>query len=744
MQTIFVSPDFPLNRRMRKAVKRGKLEVIREGGERLTTGRTAALDMVPIFSSPLVCMVDNGADNGGMGGENGDVTRNFNPQQIAAVEHSGSHVLVLAGAGTGKTATIIGRTAHLLKQGVESRRILLITFTRRAANEMIHRLGRATGNEENNGGPKVQAGTFHHFCLRTMQSMPDDFGLRNITVMDRDDQLQLVRLIRAPFRRAGENFARASKIMNAISYARNINKPLNVYLGGNADLWGWEDDIVERVLQIADKYHKRKEERGYLDFDDLLHRFAVRLQESEQLRNRVKRRYDHILVDEMQDTNPLQWLTLDALRDPPLLFCVGDDAQSIYAFRGADFQNVHSFTKRVPGAKILKLEENYRSTQEILNLANWLLIQSPLKYKKRLRAARGTESNVQPVSRLTSWVPDFFRKNIVMEKDSPGGLPRLLDFYDEFDEAAWITCDLIERHERNVPWRDHMIIIRTAYAARTLEAEMIQAKVPYKFIGGTQLFQVAHVKDLLSLVRAGLSHRDELAWMRYLTLWPGIGDVGAARIIEKLLTHPDAEKALGALRKKWTRDKKILQGLDMILFHKGPPAEIIRSATNFLGDLLSQRHENWKRRKRDLDLLARLAARHRSIQAFLEAYALDPMSSTEASRLEQDDTVTLITAHSAKGTEAPVCYLLRAERGMYPHARSLGDKDEEEEERRVLYVAITRAQNELIMTRSMSAQGERYRGDAAVSGYFLEDVPEKLVDRETIYSENIVCPYRRR
>ena len=439
---------------------------------------------------------------------------NLNPQQRAAVEHSGSHALVLAGAGTGKTATIIGRTAHLLQQGVEARRILLVTFTRRAASEMIHRLGRGA---ENASGPRVEAGTFHHFCLRTMQSMPDAFDLRNVTVMDRDDQLQLVRLVRAPFRRKGENFLQAGRIMSVISYARNTNQSLRAYLDDNADLLGWEDDIVDRVLQIADNYRKRKEERGYLDFDDLLHRFAARLHKNELLRNRVKGRYDHILVDEMQDTNPLQWLVLDALRDPPRLFCVGDDAQSIYAFRGADFQNVHSFTERVHGAAVLKLEENYRSTQGILNLANWLLDESPLKYDKHLRSARNSADRPRPAP----WLPSHFHRKSGNGEDNAGTRPRLLDFGDEFEEAGWIANDLVERHERKAPWRDHMIITRTAYAARTLEAALIERKVPYRFIGGTQLFQAAHVKDLLSLVRAGLSNRDDLAWMRYLTLWRG-------------------------------------------------------------------------------------------------------------------------------------------------------------------------------------------------------------------------------
>jgi len=623
----------------------------------------------------------------------------LNPQQQAAVEAVDSHVLVLAGAGTGKTRTIIGRAAHLLRSGVEPRRILLLTFTRRAAREMVDRLVRDVGPASRG----VVAGTFHHFCLRVMRRMPAAFGLQEATVIDRDDQLQLVRLARAPLRRKGEKFPQAGRILSAISYARNTNRPVRAYLEQHSD---WDEDTSERVLQVAATYRERKQDRGYLDFDDLLHRFAARLHKDAALRSRLKGWYDHVLVDEMQDTNPLQWLILDGLRDPPRLFCVGDDAQSIYAFRGADFRNVHAFTERVPGSVVLRLEENYRSTQQLLDLSNWLLGASTLKYGKRLRAARG-----------------------------PGSRPRLMDFDDDLAEADWIAHDLLERHERGAAWHEHMVITRTAWAARSLEATLVQLDIPYRFIGGTQLFQAAHVKDLLSLVRSGLSQRDELAWVRYLTLWRGIGDVRAARLIDELARHSSLAVALDSLADGWKGDHRVPEGPRAVAESEGTPSKVIQQATRFLEPLLEQRYDNWDGRKRDLALLARLAEKHRSMYAFLEAYALDPISTSEASRLEQDDMVSLITAHSAKGTEAPVCYLLRVEPGMYPHSRSLGDEEQEEEERRVLYVAMTRAQDELILTRShragerrvfWGAAGGQHAPDGAV--YLLEDLPSKLVD----------------
>jgi DNA helicase-2/ATP-dependent DNA helicase PcrA len=640
----------------------------------------------------------------------------LNPQQQEAAAASDRHALVLAGAGTGKTATIIGRAVHLLRSGVEARRILLLTFTRRAAKEMVARLERDVGA----AGRGVVAGTFHHYCLLTMRRRPKDFGLVDATVIDRDDQLQLVRLARAGVRRKGEQFPQAGKILGAISFARNTNAPLPAYLAKHSD---WDEDTVARVLQVAEEYQQRKRQRGYLDFDDLLHRFAAVLHKRAEVRQRVAGAFDHVLVDEMQDTNPLQWLILDALRSSATLFCVGDDAQSIYAFRGADFRNVHAFAARVPGAAVLKLEENYRSTQPILDLANWLLDGSSLEYGKRLRAARG-----------------------------PGELPRLLEHDDEWAEAGWIANDLIERHERGAPWHHHMIITRTAWAARSLEATLVEREIPYRFVGGTQLFQAAHVKDVLSLVRAGLSHRDELAWVRYLTLWPGIGDVRAARTIDVLLPQPDLPTALDALRATWKGDARVHQGPREVWLGRAEPPRALEAATRFLEPLLEQRYDNWRDRKRDLALLVKLAERHRSLPAFLETYALDPVSATEAARTEQDDHVTLITAHSAKGTEAPVCYLLRVEPGMYPHSRSLGDLEQEEEERRVLYVAITRAMDTLILSRSHRVAGHRVfwggaTGQHAPGGcaYLLEDLPPELVDQRVQdldpWDDDVILPF---
>lgn len=618
---------------------------------------------------------------------------NLNEKQKIAVEYEDKNILVLAGAGTGKTLTIIARAEHLIRKGVDPKRILLLTFTRRAAKEMTDRLYLSIGDAAN----QVTTGTFHHFCLWTMRRMPDQFGIKDFTVIDRGDQISLMKLARAPHVKKGKKFPRASQLVDIYSYARNTNMGISKYFNKYTE---YDDETSDKILKAFIDYDKRKQQNRYLDFDDILHRFAEKLRKA-SIRNQLGTYYDHILVDEMQDTNPLQWRILDGLKDPAKLFCVGDDAQSIYAFRGADFRNVHSFQKRVPDSVVLKLEDNYRSTQGVLDLSNWLLKKSPLKYNKNLKAQRGK-----------------------------GTKPILMDFFSDLLEAKWIADDLIERHENGSLWNDHMILTRTAWASRNVEAMLIEKKIPYIFIGGTSFLQAAHVKDLLCLVRAAASQDDEIAWMRYLKLWPKIGDVTASRLISAMKKTGSIAKAFEKIASKNENKQKIINGPETVLKYWGDPTKALRAGVSFFEPLLSQRYDKWDMREKDFDLLVELAKRYRSLMRFIEVYTLDPITSTVATRSETQDVVTLITVHSAKGTESLVCYVIRAESGMYPHIRSMGNEDDEEEERRTLYVAMTRAKDELILTRSKNQNSYLYSYGDAAEAYFLSDVPDDVLEKD--------------
>ncbi len=629
------------------------------------------------------------------------VDMDLNAQQQAAVTCGDGHVLVLAGAGTGKTRTIIARAARLIATGVPPWRILLLTFTRRAAREMTVRLETMVGR----AAERIQAGTFHHFCLHAMRRMPDAFGVAQYTVIDRDDQLQLMRLLRTDLKEKGRDFPKAAELVNLCSYARNTLQPVAAYLETHTE---YTEDVIVRICRIFEMFEDRKRASGYLDYDDILFRFAERIHGDAALNRSMRELYDHILVDEMQDTNPLQWRVLDGMRDPARLFCVGDDAQSIYAFRGADFKNVHLFSQRVPGATVFRLEENYRSTQGILDVSNWLLSASTIPYDKKLTAWRKEQST-----------------------------PLLLDFDSEYEEADWVVNDLLRRREAGQPWRAHMIIVRTGFAARAIESYMVEKNVPYQFVGGTSLLQTAHVKDLLSLVRAADNHHDELAWIRYLVQWPRIGDATAARFVRAMRAAPDTPGALGILQEKLKGRSDILEGPKAVLSARSQPVAAIEEAIRHLLPLMEARYDKWQRRARDFEVLTRLAGKHRTLHGFLETYTLDPVSVSSAVQMDADDMVTLTTVHSAKGTEAPVCYLARVEPGMYPHARSMHSESDREEERRILYVAMTRARDALIMTRTYAPFGWLARpyagggqwGVPAEQLYFIEALDTPLVKR---------------
>ncbi|MEM9586153.1 MAG: ATP-dependent helicase [Planctomycetota bacterium] len=623
----------------------------------------------------------------------------LNAQQRAAVEHAGGHALVLAGAGTGKTSTVVARVAHLLETGIDSKRILLLTFTRRAASEMQHRLHHLAGA----GSKRITAGTFHHFCLWALRRWPKLFEHADHAVIDRDDQQQLMKMARAELGRAAVGMPKSNELVSLHSFARNTNQSARDYLEKYEQ---HDPDVIELILKAFKGYAERKKTCRYLDYDDILFVVARQLHRDAKTRETIGSLFQHVLVDEMQDTNPLQWLILDGIRDEANLYCVGDDAQSIYAFRGADFRNVHSFSERVPGATTLKLEQNYRSTTEILDLANWLLSRSTLEYDKQLTSARG-----------------------------PGIKPRLVDFDSEFEEADWVADDLLERRHDGADWKDHMILSRTAYGARSLEAALVEREIPYRFVGGMSLLQSAHVKDLLALLRCLDNTQDQIAWVRYLTLWPRIGDVTATRAVDRLRQSFSSKGAMEGLGNAMPGRPEVLDPLGRVAKKWGEPSEAVRAAAKALTPLLEKKYDRWDSRKRDFDLLSRVAGKHNTVRDFIETYTLDPVSESEAEKAGDTDVVTLITVHSAKGTEAPVCYVIQLQPYMYPHVRSLGNIDDEEEERRILYVACTRAQDELILTRSIKYQGFSIphggRSNATQSEgeqYFLESLPDELVD----------------
>ena len=433
----------------------------------------------------------------------------LNQEQNSAATWEGGHVLILAGAGCGKTKTIIARAQFLIEYITTAERVQILTFTRKSASEIVERVKNKLGDKANN----LKASTFHTWCMSLIRKSPDLFGCRGFSVIDRDDQLTLLRLARSSSDKAKNPLIpRPSDLCDIYSYGRNVGCSLRQAI----ELKAPESiDEFDEIAKIIRSYEDKKEARKYLDYDDILDVVATQFNNYPKILDWVSSNFTDLLIDEFQDTNPLQWKLISPLIPKLRLFCVGDDAQSIYGFRGADFESIHKFKEKVEGSTVLKLSVNYRSTQEILDLSNWLLNKSNLNYEKNLVSDRG-----------------------------PGIVPRIETFTNEWEEASWIIDNLKENRSEGDRWDQNMILCRTAYSARAVEGALIESKIPYKFIGGRKLFESAHVKDVLSALRIIANPQDDLGWMRYLPLWGGVGDKTASDALSQISKNDSLDRCI--------------------------------------------------------------------------------------------------------------------------------------------------------------------------------------------------------
>ena len=610
--------------------------------------------------------------------------QDLNPQQKTAIEFNGKHALVLAGAGTGKTKTIVTRAAYLISQGVNPQKIQILSFTRKSAGEIVQRVKAMFSSSE---AKQLNGSTFHAWCTVIIKSNPKVFSFSSFTLLDPEDQIDAFKLILGKNKIVlEETRLKAGDFRDVYSYTVNtqcnLTETIRKFFYGNKRDKETNQSITEHkpfFETVIRKYYEYKQTHNQLDYDDILSSVVDVLSKNEKARRYIASHYEHILVDEMQDTNPLQWALLSLFLPYCHLFCVGDDAQSIYAFRGADFRNVHSFKERVPDSEILKLEENYRSTQEILDASNWLLEQSPLEYNKKLKAARGT-----------------------------GDKPIIMHFESDWEEANWISEDIINNIiTESKHYSDHLILSRTAYGMRILEAVFIEKKIPYQIFGGTLLLKSAHIRDLLSALKIISNPHDELAWMRYLRLWEGIGEVTATKYIEKILSCSTIEECLDVLRKQKIKAPELIKTLEAIRPLNNNPAKAIQTALEHLHVRLAVLYaSDWKsKRLPDFKILIKIAEQHSSINEFITEFILDP--SLQESYLDADENknvVTLSTIHSAKGLEADICYVLNVSPEVYPLKIAIYEgEDAVEEERRCLYVALTRAKDKLVVTRKLDS-----------------------------------------
>ncbi|WP_258455252.1 ATP-dependent helicase [Aequorivita sp. CIP111184] len=651
----------------------------------------------------------------------------YNKEQKEAITFNGKHLLLLAGAGTGKTKTIVGRAAHLIENGTAAEKIQILTFTKRAASEIVERVKAGIPGRD---AQALSGSTFHSWCNQLITSFPNLFGAANYTVIDSDDQLSLMKMACGNEKTGyGKIRIKPQQILDLFSFARNtrinLTETIRIQLHKGKDDSETNEEIEELrpVLELLIKeYQTLKMQQKYLDYDDLLLVVGNRLHKDEEARNILSKAYDYILVDEMQDTNPLQWYLLAPFEKICKLFCVGDDAQSIYSFRGADFQNVHSFTERVSDSEVKKLDKNYRSTQKILDISNWLLQKSPIGYNKKLTAHRG-----------------------------PGKTPVILNVANQFEEANYIAEKILKDfREGGKTFSDFLILSRSQYYTKPLQAVFLQKKIPYETYGGRKFLEAAHIKDVLAILRVINNPLDQIAWMRYLTFIHGIGEVRASsylREILKLDTSKITGEALSGII-PGPEGGKIKAYYNAVNANKNNVKLAVSSLFKEMElDLALKYAKDWQeKRKGDFPVLEILAEHYSSLGEFITEGILDNSTGLggtpvlEGSKIkttENKDHVIISTVHSAKGLEADVCFVLNVSPKTYPSSYSLGSTEEIEEERRVLYVALTRAKNELIITRTTDSLNAHHsnavtptQNEEINSAYFLEGLPESLVIQE--------------
>ncbi len=625
----------------------------------------------------------------------------LNEQQRSAAEYSGKakNVLVIAGAGCGKTRTIAARAISLIKSGCDAAKILMMTFTNRGAKEMKSRIKGEIGAASAN----MQIGTFHSFCLKVMSQIPNSFEVNGLNIIDSDDQILLMKNIKGSFvkKKFMSAYPTPRELLNYYSYSVNsCLRPVD-YLSQNTDL---DEDAILTCCKIFEGYQKAKQSRGYLDYDDLLVYYTAALEKKVELRKDITGLYNEVLVDEMQDTNPLQFKLLKQFSDNGVrLFCVGDPAQSIYKFRGAEFKHVYEFDAIFGNSETLNLSLNYRSNQEILDVANWLLAQSPLNYANILKSWKG--------------------KSVL-------GRPVLVDFEGVRGESDWVSNEILERADKNIQFKNIMVLVRSQYYGKFIETDFIRKKIPYYYIGGTSIIRSAHVKDVLSLLRIVRNKEDDLAWMRFLTLWNRIGERTAEKIIGEI--NSNSGGIVRILHNNLGKRHDAMLAYERTDSNKNSAAACVSVAVSALVPVLKTRYDRWDTRARDLTLLTMVAQKYESLSRLIDDFTLEPMtnSAIETTVDKIDDKVVLATVHSAKGMEASVCFVVGAAPGNYPHFKSLGNIDSEEEERRVLYVAITRAKDELFITRAMDGRNTFgvVKSSAEGEEYFLSDIPGDLVE----------------
>jgi DNA helicase-2/ATP-dependent DNA helicase PcrA len=659
-----------------------------------------------------------------------DFAAELNPQQLEAVTASPGPALVIAGAGSGKTRTLTYRVAYLIENGVLPQNILLLTFTNKAAREMLDRVAALLPNDITG----LWGGTFHSVGNRILRRHPEAAGFAGgFSIMDREDQQDMLDSVVAA---AGldpkdKRFPKGEVLADVFSFAINTGRSIDQVL---VEKYPHFLEFSEKIAEAQKKYEAKKQAANSLDFDDLLEKTLLLLQRETAIAERYQRQFQFVLVDEYQDTNRIQADFIDILAKVQRnVMVVGDDAQSIYSWRGANFKNILDFPKRYPGARVFKIETNYRSAPDILEVANAAIAANVNQFKKELVAAR-------PAAAMK---------------------PALVPLGDSNQQALFIAQRLLDLREEGLELDEIAVLYRAHYHSMEVQMELTRHGIPFSITSGLRFFEQAHVKDVAAFLKYVVNPRDEVAFKRMVRLLPGIGArsaeqlwAGASDALSRGMvmpaTPPEGEAPVSASSERGSfsfRDllaplkvpaksakawAQLCHTLEEIApgGKPNPPGEMIHSVIEAIyDDYLKAKFPNYEQRREDLGTLANFSRQYESAGDFLDQLALLTSLDNEVTAADEDnEMLTLSSVHQAKGLEWKAVFVIWMTDGMFPSNRSLESDDAVEEERRLFYVAVTRAKDELYLTYPHLRLNAGYGEMLQRPSRFLGELPKELLE----------------
>jgi len=635
--------------------------------------------------------------------KDGDIEKKYrkllNDAQCEAVFNLEGPQLVIAGAGSGKTRTVVHRVSYMLEKRIRPESILLLTFTRRASNEMRSRVQKITGHDSVN---RITAGTFHSFANLMLRIHGHFIGVdRNFTICDQVDSADIIDLIKNELKlpKRSRPFPKKRTVAEIISRSRNTERPIGEIIDSQYSKYL---DFAMDIAKITKRYATFKKEKNVLDYDDLLQTFLEGLQTSPQMLEQIHYRYKYIMVDEFQDTNLAQGRIADILaKRTSNIMVVGDDLQSIYAFRGANFENILRFPEHWPECKITRLEQNYRSRKELLELTNSIVKNCYAAYNKELFS------------------------------DLNNGLAPTVKRAASAENEATYIADIIEDSLERISPGEISVLYRSSHHGNFIQAELLKRGISFTVYGGIKFIERRHVKDILSYARIVQNPLDAVAMNRVLKLVPGIGSKTAGNIVE-LITREGFNALKTFEKKKFFPDLKEVFGT---IFTAGQPElsplETIEIICSHYIPILKELESDFDDRAKDISVLKQIASGYRKLERFLTDFSLDPPSSKLSSgatnkQEKPEETVTLSTIHSAKGLEWHTVFVIHLLENFFPSEKALSRIDDLEEERRLFYVACSRAKERLFLT--FPASVSFYNGILSTPSRFIAEIDRNLYE----------------